>query len=102
MRAWLKVAVLAVLVMQSVQAYTYQDLRISRSGHLVQNPSVLADPTECQPQTGDRVKQQHVRNNIDGIKGLDVVYVRLISGHCTGQYGWIAQNLLTIRRSSEK
>ncbi len=102
MRPWLKAVVLIGWVMQSVQAYTYQDMRILRAGHLLQNPSVLSDPTACQPYRGDRVEQQHVKVNINDIKGLNAVYVRLVSGPCSGTYGWIAQNLLTVRRDSEK
>ncbi len=98
MYRYLCVVIIGCLCFQAAQASAGSGLDkkalILKEGHLVVKPSVLADASDCQPKQGDLVKEIALVHDINGIRGLNAVQVRILAGSCEGKHGWIAQSLL--------
>jgi hypothetical protein len=43
----------------------------------------------CQPLKGDTVAILDIRNDPPGATGVAIAHVRVMSGHCQGQTGWV-------------
>ncbi len=43
----------------------------------------------CQPLRGDTVAVLEVKKNLEGMTGVDVAHVRVITGRCKDQEGWV-------------
>lgn len=43
----------------------------------------------CQPLKGDTVAILEIKNDTPGATGIALAHVRVMSGHCQGQMGWV-------------
>ena len=64
--------------------------KLNESNVLLREATIEGDAMHaCQPLKGDTVAILEIKNDTPGATGIALAHVRVMSGHCRGQIGWI-------------
>ncbi|PIG28294.1 hypothetical protein CLU93_2574 [Janthinobacterium sp. 35] len=64
--------------------------KLTESNVLLREATIEGDAMHaCQPLKGDTVAILEIKNDTPGATGIALAHVRVMSGHCRGQIGWI-------------
>lgn len=90
---------LALVAGQACAQQTESLAKVAASNTMFAEPKLDARAMhECQPLKGDTVAIHEVRENLNGMIGVNVARVRVVDGLCAGKTGWIGVKQLESAR----